>query len=126
MGSANRGLISWSGLGPSEAVRFLSIDRMTDFAITCFRSRKLTERRNLCWHCGVVGVRSAHDGPRHSCRLVRQGDCCNKSWLSTEQRHQPGVSLGLLRAKQHCVCAVDEQAAEITVPSFANSTEARF
>jgi hypothetical protein len=34
MDSADRGLISWSGLEPTEAVNFLSICRMTDCAIT--------------------------------------------------------------------------------------------
>src|SRR3954452_12470037 len=46
--------------------------------------------------------------------------------FSTEQGRQPGVGLGLFRAEQHRVGAVNEEAAEITVPSLANSTETRF
>ena len=42
MDSADRGLISWPGSNATEAVRFLSIRRVTDCAITCFHSRKLT------------------------------------------------------------------------------------
>jgi len=41
MDSADRGLISWPGSNATEAVRFLSIRRVTDCAITCYHSRKL-------------------------------------------------------------------------------------
>jgi hypothetical protein len=44
MDSADRGLISWPGSNATEAVRFRSIRRVTDCAITCFHSRKLAAR----------------------------------------------------------------------------------
>jgi hypothetical protein len=44
MGSADRGRIGWPGSNATEAVRFLSIRRVTDCAITCFHSRKLAAR----------------------------------------------------------------------------------
>jgi hypothetical protein len=57
MDSADRGLISWSGLEPTEAVRFLSICRMTDCAITYIYSCKLAARRNSTGHAATAACR---------------------------------------------------------------------
>ena len=44
-------------LNPAEAVRFLSIRRVTDRAITCFHSRKLAARRGLAVHAAAAACR---------------------------------------------------------------------
>ena len=50
----------------------------TDYAICVFHSRKLAARGMLSWLCCdccvSVEVRSAHDGPSHASRFVRQRD----------------------------------------------------
>jgi hypothetical protein len=56
MDSADRGLISWPGSNATEAVRFLSIRRVTDCAITCFHSRKLAAR-SLAGHAANAALR---------------------------------------------------------------------
>ena len=57
MDSADRGLISWSGLEPIEAVRFLSICRMTDRTITYIYSRKLAARSGLAGYAASAACR---------------------------------------------------------------------
>src|SRR4030081_481075 len=109
MDSADRGLVSWSGLYARRGGQ-VSLDLLDDrlFHHVFSLSQACGTRRlsSSCCHCCVsVGVLSAHDGPSHACRLVCQGDCGDKSWLSAEQRRYQGSVLACFE-QSSTVCAL--------------------
>jgi hypothetical protein len=130
------------GFRRSRAYQFVGIDvplrhsgfsrsvGSTDFAITLHCPRKLAappqlDRLRRCCR-ETVGILFAHNCPGNASCLVRQGHGDNQARTAATQGHQPRIGLACLRAQQHRMCAVDQQAPEIAVASFADPAEAGF
>ena len=97
------------------------------FALPTFTSRRLTARSRLPRKCRglLVTLAPGHHGPGHARNLVGKCNGGDLGRTPRQQRREPGpmpdaMDLGIADDGE---CSGDEQAAQISIPLFADAAE---